>query len=51
MEREPESFHAFVRAAYRRLAREYDWVLIDGSGDVDSVELKVWEAVAKRLAP
>ena len=31
MEREAESFHAEVRAAYRALAKERGWVVVDGS--------------------
>ena len=51
MEREAEEFHSRVRDAYRRLARLRDWTVIDGSGDVDSVEEKLWSVVSERLSP
>jgi dTMP kinase len=51
MEREAESFHAQVRAAYRALAKERGWVLVDGSGDADTVAGRVWSVVAERLTP
>jgi dTMP kinase len=51
MEREAEAFHARVRAAYRELAGPRGWVLVDGSGDVDTVAEKVWAVVEERLAP
>ena len=43
MEREAESFHAEVRAAYRALAAERGWCVVDGSGDADTVEGRVVE--------
>jgi dTMP kinase len=51
MEREAESFHAQVRAAYRSLAEARGWVLIDGSGDADTVDRRVWAVVSERLTP
>lgn len=51
MEREAESFHAQVREAYRRLALTRGWNVIDGSGDLETVEGKVWAVVSKLLAP
>jgi thymidylate kinase len=51
MEREAESFHAQVRAAYRALAADRGWVLVDGSGDADTVEERVWAVLAARLTP
>ncbi|HEY3722089.1 MAG TPA: dTMP kinase [Acidimicrobiia bacterium] len=51
MEREAEEFHSRVRDAYRRLARLRDWTVIDGSGDVDAVEEKLWSVVTERLSP
>jgi dTMP kinase len=51
MEREAESFHAQVRAAYRALAAERGWVLVDGSDDTDTVEARVWAVVSERLTP
>jgi dTMP kinase len=49
MEREQEVFHARVRAAYRELAGTHGWVIVDGSGDVDTVAEKVWAVVEERL--
>jgi dTMP kinase len=51
MEREAEAFHDRVRDAYRRLAGTRGWVLVDGTGDVDTVAEKVWAVVEERLAP
>jgi dTMP kinase len=51
MEREAESFHAQVRAAYRGLAADRGWVLVDGSGDPDTVADRVWAVVSERLTP
>jgi dTMP kinase len=45
MEREPDSFRALVRSAYRDLAPRYGWTLIDGSGSVDVVAEQIWAAV------
>lgn len=41
-----DEFHARVRAAYRELAAERGWVLVDGAGTPEEVEARVWEAVA-----
>jgi dTMP kinase len=51
MEREEETFHARVREAYRQLAGPRGWVIVDGSGDVDTVAEKVWAVVEERLSP
>jgi dTMP kinase len=51
MEREAESFHAQVRAAYRALAKDRGWVVLDGSGAADTVERRVWAVVSERLSP
>ena len=48
-EREGEAFHATVRAAYRTLAAERGWVLVDGSGPPEAVADRVWAVVAPRL--
>ncbi len=45
MERAGEGFHAAVRAAYRQLAPERGWVVVDGSRPPDDVEASVWDAV------
>lgn len=49
LEAEGESFHTSVRAAYRDLARERGWVVVDGGGSVDEVAAAVWDAVAPLL--
>lgn len=46
MEREDGAFHESVRQAYRRLAAERGWVLVDGGRPVDAVADAVWAAVA-----
>jgi dTMP kinase len=51
LEREGDTFHAGVRAAYRDLATDRGWCVIDGSGSPDEVESLVTAAVAERLAP
>ncbi len=51
LEREGDAFHREVRAAYRELAAERGWWLIDGSGPAETVALRVVEAVAERLGP
>jgi dTMP kinase len=49
LERAGGEFHARVRAAYRELAAERGWRVVDGSGEPDDVELRVREAVARVL--
>lgn len=51
LEREGDAFHADVRAAYRSLAIEHGWCVIDGAGSAETVAARVAEAVAERLAP
>jgi dTMP kinase len=43
-------FHARVRAAYRALAAERGWRLVDGTGSVDEVAVRVQAAVAAVVA-
>jgi dTMP kinase len=50
LEAEGESFHASVRAAYRDLARERGWTVVDGGGSVDEVAAAVWAAIEPLLA-
>jgi dTMP kinase len=45
-ERAGAAFHAQVRAAYRSLAVDRGWVLVDGGGTVDEVAARVQAAVA-----
>jgi dTMP kinase len=50
LEREGAPFHASVRAAYRDLAGERGWVVVDADADVDTVAARVRDAVAPLLA-
>lgn len=50
LESEAAAFHVAVRDAYRRLARERGWVVVDGTLDVDAVAAGVWAAVEPLLA-
>jgi dTMP kinase len=45
MERERADFHSAVRAAYRSLAGDRGWVVVDGSGAREDVAARVWKAV------
>jgi dTMP kinase len=49
LERAGSEFHAAVRGAYRTLAAERDWVLIDGDAAVDAVAERVWSVVQERF--
>jgi dTMP kinase len=48
-ERAGADFHARVRAAYRDLAPERGWVLVDASGAPEEVAARVWAAVEPHL--
>lgn len=50
LEREGAAFHAGVRAAYRDLAKDRGWCVVDGSGSPDEVAGRVSAAVTERLA-
>ncbi|MEX1006503.1 MAG: dTMP kinase [Acidimicrobiia bacterium] len=50
LEAEGDAFHSAVRDAYRTLADERDWVVVDGAGDVDTVAARVWALVEPLLA-
>jgi dTMP kinase len=50
LESEDDAFHVSVRDAYRRLAGEQGWVLVDGTGDIDAVASRVWEKIEPLLA-
>jgi dTMP kinase len=43
-------FHATVRAAYRELAAERAWEVVDGSASPDEVEARIWQVVSTRLS-
>ncbi len=46
MEAEGDDFHTRVRTAYRDLAAERGWVLVDGTGTPEEVAARVWLHVA-----
>jgi dTMP kinase len=50
LEREGGAFHASVRAAYRDLAPERGWIVVDADDGVDTVAALVRDAVAPLLA-
>jgi dTMP kinase len=50
LEAEGDAFHDSVRAAYRALAGDRGWTLVDGDDDVDAVAARVWSLV-ERLLP
>jgi dTMP kinase len=45
LEREPAGFRDQVERAYRELAAERGWTVVDGTGSVDEVAERIWEAV------
>jgi dTMP kinase len=45
LERAGSGFHASVRAAYRSLAAERGWTLVDAQGSRDDVAGRLWAAV------
>lgn len=45
MEREPAEFRALVNKAYRDLAGQFDWPVIDGTAEVDEVAERIWSLV------
>lgn len=51
LEAEPDGFHQRVRDGYRMLAAADPerWVVVDGTGSVEEVAARVWEAAAGRL--
>jgi dTMP kinase len=50
LEREGGGFHTSVRAAYRELAAQRGWVVVDADGSVDDVAAHVRRAVQPLLA-
>jgi dTMP kinase len=50
LERAGAGFHAAVRDAYRSLAAERGWAVIDGDATVDVVAERVWGVVRQQLA-
>jgi dTMP kinase len=49
LERAGAEFHAAVRDAYRKLAPERGWVVLDGDADLEKVAERVWDVVRQRL--
>jgi dTMP kinase len=49
LEAEGDPFHVSVREAYRALAVEHGWALVDGEGDIDVVADRVWALVEPLL--
>jgi dTMP kinase len=49
LERAGAEFHEAVRAAYRTLAAERGWAVVDGNDDVEAVAEHVWDVVQRRL--
>jgi dTMP kinase len=45
MERAGAEFHGIVRDAYRSLAAEHGWVVVDGTGSREAVADRIWAAV------
>jgi dTMP kinase len=45
MEREPDEFRAVVNQAYRDLAPQFGWTLLDGTAPVEVVADQVWKSV------
>ena len=50
MEREGDDFHAAVRQAYRDLAAQFGWTVIDGAGSPEAVAARVRDTVRPLLA-
>jgi dTMP kinase len=49
LERAGAEFHAAVRDAYRSLAAERGWAVLDGNAAVDVVAERVWDVVREQL--
>jgi dTMP kinase len=49
LERAGADFHAAVRRAFRELAPDRGWVIIDASGTAEAVADRVWAVVEPRL--
>ena len=45
LERAGAEFHAKVRTAYRDLAPEFGWIIVDAQGTREEVAARVWKAV------
>ncbi|MEW6472687.1 MAG: dTMP kinase [Actinomycetota bacterium] len=49
MEREPAEFRALVNKAYRDLADQFGWTVVDGTAPVDEVAEAIWGLVRPLL--
>jgi dTMP kinase len=49
LEAEGDAFHDSVRAAYRTLAGDQGWALVDGNDEVEAVAARVWSLVEPLL--
>jgi dTMP kinase len=49
MEREPAEFQAMVNKAYRDLADQFGWTVVDGTAPVDEVSDEIWALVRPLL--
>ncbi len=52
LDMETKDFHQKVRDGYLDLAKKNQggrWVVLDASGDIDSVEEEIWKVVSKRI--
>lgn len=49
LERAGAEFHAAVRAAYRFLAADRGWAIVDGNSAADEVADRVWDVVRERF--
>lgn len=45
MEREPAEFRMLVNNAYRDLAKQFNWAVVDGTGPVEAVADEIWSLV------
>jgi dTMP kinase len=52
MEQQPAEFYERVREGYRELAAQQPGriILIDGSGDIDEIEKRIWETLSSRFS-
>jgi dTMP kinase len=52
MEQQPAEFYERVREGYRELAARQPGriILIDGSGDIDEIEKRIWETLSSRFS-
>lgn len=49
LEQESEAFHRQVHEAYQHMAARFNWIVIDASGDIETVHAHIWEQLAPWL--